>query len=865
MLPPQVADEGTRHASPDTSLPDRIGPYRILALLGEGGMGLVYLAAQDEPVHREVAVKVLRAGESTDGIVARFESERQTLALMEHPNITRVYDAGTTEDGLPFFVMERVSGVPITEYAASHRLTTRERVKLIVQVCRATQHAHQKGIIHRDIKPSNVLVMESDGEPFSKIIDFGIARAIIPAAGTARLTGTGMVIGTPAYMSPEQFMSDGVDIDTRSDIYSIGVLLYELVAGVLPYTAEQSGRRSLMGARPSSEVMPPSRQYAALDPSPRKDLATERRTDPGTLRRTMSGDLDCIILKALETDRDRRYETSNALGRDLERYLADEPVTARAATAAYRAGKFARRHRSAVVFATALLVILFTVAVGATVQAQHLATAKRTAVARQAQAEQLIKFMIVDLRKRLEPSGKLDLLDEAGNRALAYFREVPESELSPEEVFSRAEAMRQLGSIRLAQGRLPEAAALMAQSLQLGKSLVARDSLNPQWQLGLAHGHFHAGSIEWARGNVDAALAHFQPFVRISDGLMARYPDSLSYRAEVAYALNNIGFYKVARGDARGALVSYQAALAILAPLVRRDSTNADWAIAVGSLLNASGVARRKTGDLAGAMADHTQELAVRQALARRDTTNRDWQRYVGIAHTYLSDIRLWTGDSRGALEELRAARRIYAAIVAHDSTNTGWSNSLANNYGRTAQVLLERDDPVGALRDLDGERTQLDRLVRFAPALAGGAAYQREVISTGTARGRALLSLGRVGEARAAVDQAVAAGESALARKAQDLEYRRLLADACIVRGEVLSRPGGPSVATVPLARALVLVDSLARTARETDFLNLQATSMLLLRGTNDAAPIVTELLHRGYRRPSFIRLVRANGIPVP
>ncbi len=866
MSPDMVADEGSRHDPYASTGPmlDRIGPYRVLAVLGEGGMGVVYLAEQSEPVHREVALKVLRGSDHTREIVARFESERQALALMEHPNITRVYDAGATDDGLPYFVMERVSGAPITDYAKEHRLTTRQRVRLIVQVCRAIQHAHQKGIIHRDIKPSNVLVMESDGEAVCKIIDFGIAKATAPRQGSAKLTGTGMRIGTPAYMSPEQFGGDAIDVDTRSDIYSIGVLLYELIAGVLPFSVSQFARLSRLRGTVTGDIPAPSLQYGALDESQRRTLATERRTDPGALCRMMSGDLDCIILKALATERDRRYATSNALAADLERYLADEPVSARTATATYRARKFVRRHRTGVAFAATVVVLLTAVAVGASVQARRLAIANATARARQGQAEALINYMLGDLRSRMEPIGKLALLDEVGRKALAYFAAVPESELSEEEQYHRAEAVRQLGNVRLAQGRLPEAARLMRQSIDLMLPLVAHDSLNPRWQLGLAHNHFYAGSVDWSLGNVDSALTHFLPMVRVSDRLLAQYPESLAYRAEVAYAHNNIGFAKIAKGDTRGGLASYQAALAILAPLVKRDTSNTDWIIALAAVHNAAGVSRRKLGDLSGALSDHRQELALRIALARRDTTNREWQRFVALAQAYLSDIKLWTGDVDGALADVHAARATYESLVTSDSSNVAWCNGLASIYGRLARLLLERNDATGALHELDRERAVLERIARLGAANAASATYKREVIASATARGSALLQSGRARDARASVELGLAAGESAMAAKPNDLEYRRLVAGAYIGLGEILSRAENAGASTIPWARALVFVDSLARSAKETEFLALQAEAMLHLHGKDEARPIVSELIRRGYRRPSFLRLIRANGLPV-
>ena len=865
MPPEKDANQDISHAplSRAVALPYEIGGFRIIRLLGEGGMGVVYLAEQHDPVHREVALKVLRAGANTEEIIARFEAERQVLALMEHPNITRVYDAGATESGLPYFAMERVIGAPITEHATTRRLTARDRVMLVVQVCRAVQHAHQKGVIHRDIKPSNVMVTETDGKPVVKIIDFGIAKATAPTAGSAKLTRTGMVIGTPAYMSPEQLMGNGEDVDTRSDVYAIGVLLYELIAGVLPHgAAAEAGFRALLDKHAAGDVPAPSMQYAALELSQREALAEQRQTDPEALHDTLVGDLDCVILKSLEGERDRRYQSASALAEDLEHFLAYEPVSARPTSATYRARKFVRRHRTGVAFAATLFVVLVATAIGGLVQARRLSLASTRASARQAQAEELIDFMLGDLRTRLEPVGKLDLLDAVGTKAQAYFAAVPESELSRDEQFRRATAVQELGSVRLAQGRLPAASRLFQQSIALMATVAASAPDNHVFQLALAHNHYYAGSADWAARNVDAALPHFTKFVEISDRLVARYPDSLAYRAEVAYALNNIGFAKESKGDARAALASYAGAIAILSSIVPRDTTKTERIVALAALHNASGVARRKLGDLTGSLRDHEQELAIKESLVRRDTANYEWRRHLAIAHTFLSDIRLWMGSADAALTELRVARGIYEALVGHDPANAAWKVGLLGNGRRLGQLQLERGDAGAAQRELDATRLMLDRLTSSG---LPNPVVQREGVAIATASARSLARGGHAAEAERSADAAIAAGERAVASRPADLELRRVLADAHLARGEILERPGHAGNATTAWARALVLVDSLARTSGETEYLALQASAMLQLRAGADAAPIVAELRRRGYRRPSYMALVRAKGASPP
>ncbi|MBL9127106.1 MAG: protein kinase [Verrucomicrobiales bacterium] len=338
---------------------DRIDRYRILGKLGEGGCGIVYLAEQEEPVRRRVALKVIKLGMDTRAVVARFEAERQALARMDHPHVARVFDAGVTRSGRPYFVMEWVLGSRITEFVDNTGLSTRARLELFVRVCRAVQHAHQKGVIHRDLKPANILVSERDGVPEPKVIDFGIAKAVQGRLTESTLfTAADQFLGTPAYMSPEQAASGTVDVDTRSDIYSLGVLLYELVTGVTPFDTRDLLSRGLDGMVRTLRETEPERPSARL----RRTLGSTARVSSraGPAMSAVSADLDAIILKCLEKDRTRRYESADELARDVERHLADEPVLARPTGTAYRLHKAYRRHRAA--FAATALVALALVA-----------------------------------------------------------------------------------------------------------------------------------------------------------------------------------------------------------------------------------------------------------------------------------------------------------------------------------------------------------------------------------------------------------------------------------------------------------------------------------------------------------------------
>ncbi|GMU82133.1 MAG: hypothetical protein AMXMBFR47_20040 [Planctomycetota bacterium] len=385
-----------------------LGPYRLIELLGEGGFGAVFLAEQESPIRRRVAVKIIKLGMDTRQVIARFEAERQTLAMMDHPNIARVFDAGATETGRPYFVMELVSGVPITRHCDDNHLSIRERLELVVDVCRAVQHAHAKGVIHRDLKPSNVLVARHDERPVVKVIDFGIAKAIHGRDSEwTHHTGFRQFVGTPAYMSPEQAGLWDSDIDTRSDVYSLGVMLYELLTGRAPFDLPENGARDQHEyQRLIREVEPsrPSDQFSSLltfrprqkaesdGASGARDASSEcnpetialrRQIEPAALGRMLRGDLDWIVMKCLEKDRARRYATPNELASDIARHLAGEPILAAPPSRAYRVRKFVRRHRGEVVSGALVVLSLLAATVGTTTfalrEARQRAVAERNA------------------------------------------------------------------------------------------------------------------------------------------------------------------------------------------------------------------------------------------------------------------------------------------------------------------------------------------------------------------------------------------------------------------------------------------------------------------------------------------------------
>ncbi len=475
----------------------RIGPYYLLQKIGEGGMGEVWLAEQREPIRRVVAVKVIKGGMDTRQVVARFETERQLLAVMDHPAIAKVLDAGTAESGRPYFVMEYVKGEPITAYCDRQRLSTEDRLALFTRVCEGVQHAHQKGVIHRDLKPSNVLVTIQDGHPVPKIIDFGIAKATAyELTEQTAFTALGVLIGTPEYMSPEQAEMTGLDVDTRTDVYSLGVMLYELLAGVLPFdpkTLRQAGldaiRRQIREVDPPS----PSTRVSTLGEGS-AEAARNRRTEPTRLVGQLRGDLDWITMKCLDKDRTRRYGSASDLAEDLRRHLADEPVVAGPPSAGYRAGKFVRRHRFGVAVAGTAALLLLAVAVAMTLQAQRIARERDRANREAARANQeavvsaeVARFLtglfaVSDPgQSRGRPVTAREILDKGAARV--------DTELAHDPVL-RASLLFTLGDVYRNLGALDTAEQLISRSQALRKRALgaeAPDTLRAASLLGVVY------------------------------------------------------------------------------------------------------------------------------------------------------------------------------------------------------------------------------------------------------------------------------------------------------------------------------------------------------------------------------------------
>jgi eukaryotic-like serine/threonine-protein kinase len=773
-----------------------IGPYRLLEVLGEGGMGTVYRAEQTHPVHRQVALKLIRAGRDSREVVGRFEAERQALALMDHPHIARVLDAGAADSGRPYFVMELVQGAPITRYCDERRLTPRQRLELVLPVCRAVQHAHQKGVIHRDLKPSNVLVAEHDGVAVPKVIDFGVANAAGPEfRERTLLTECGAVVGTLEYMSPEQAQLSGLDVDTRSDIYSLGVILYELLTGTTPLQRPRPGGEPLLEAlrrvREEEPQRPSARLSAAADlPA----LAANRGLEPRGLIGQVRGELDWIVLRCLEKDRERRYESASALAADLERYLADEPVLACPPSAGYRLRKFLRRHRgpalAAAAFAVAFVALLVSTGllwrqVGLTESALKQTEKERDRaqrnMVRSVQTAHDLYFHLMEEWLVHEP------------HTTAVQRELLEKSLDFNREFARlngddpalhydiAMAHTRIGNLQFKLGKNAEAEASYREAIRRFRQMgdTPFDPALPRHGLAAAYNQMHillrdTGRVTEAEQHCRDAITLYEKLV--ADGLVMwtppaprkktpagpgpapgkvrmEHPRVAGFFFPLAQNYNNLGLLLMQRGEFREAERFYDKALRIWDRLVR-DSPS------VALIHRELGVCSFNRAQLLAQMGRPREaERAARRALAcLRPLTDQlpripaFWQD-LGGANNALMNAHRAAGRRGEAARAARQAVAIDERLTAEFPDVPEYRFLLAGNHVNLAINLEEADRQVEAETLLRRAIASLEKLASDFPEMPR---YRDHLGGTLRNLGNLLRDLGRGAEAEKAFRRAV-------------------------------------------------------------------------------------------------------------
>ena len=610
--------------------------YTLRNLLGEGGLGTVYLAEQTEPVKRQVALKLIKLGMDSRAVLARFDAERQALALMDHPNIARVYDGGTTETGQPFFVMELVNGLPITDYCDRKRLPVRARLELFVAVCQAVQHAHQKGIIHRDLKPSNVMVTEVDGRPTPKVIDFGVAKATEFDLTDQSLGDTGAIVGTPTYMSPEQADPSSMDIDTRTDVYALGVILYELLAGSPPLDASQFKRGALLEMlRMVREVDPPRPSTKVSTAEGLPNIAAGRSIDPAQLKRALTGDLDWIVMKALEKDRTRRYETANGFAADINRHLSSEPVLAAPPSRVYRTKKFVRKHRNGVLAASLVLLSLLG-GLAAVAAVQTAANARLAAsLTRETNANMALNEANGQLTKsRAAVEARYKLATDA---IKTFHTGVSEDFLLKEEKFKELRN-RLLKSASDFYGKL---GALLGKETDIAS------------RRALAQSNFELADLTGKVGRNEDALAAHRAVLAAREALAAEPGAGVVAKVDVGRSLIAVAGLLEATGKTDEALASYRRSESLLAgPAGADPSARA----ALAACRSQMGWLLKTTGKSADALAAFRLARADQEALAAAPEASNDARH--DLADTVLASASCWGGRASRRRRRPSTARR---------------------------------------------------------------------------------------------------------------------------------------------------------------------------------------------------------------
>ena len=848
---------------------DVIGRYTLVRKIGDGGCGVVYLAEQHEPVRRHVALKVIKLGMDTRQVIARFEAERQALAMMNHPDIARVFDAGATDAGRPYFVMEFVDGVPITKYCDEHRLTMTARLELFARVCLALQHAHQKGIVHRDVKPSNILVATHEGIAAPKVIDFGIAKATQGRLTEQTLfTGFDQFIGTPAYMSPEQAELRDLDIDTRSDVYALGVLLYELLSGRPPYDP-----KSLIHAgveeirRIIREVDPPrpSTRLATLTEADRATVALLRSAAPTQHSSALRGDLDWIVMHCLEKNRDRRYSTAHELADDVRRHLRQEPVVARPPSVLYRTGKFVARNRlacaSAAALATALVVgtvVSVNQAIRAT-RAEHLARAERdTALAatraealaradaqrRQEQAEDLLTFMLGDFRTELQKIGRLNLLDSVGEKALAYFASLDPRDLTDTALTRQAKALTQIGETRMDQAKYTEAATAFATAYQRATVLTTRHPQNGDMLFERAQAEYWIGFVARRRGELSAEYEWLTRYRDSTVALAALEGNKPRAQLELAYGYHNLAVLDLERGELSAAQTGFLAEKAVEESILAQTPDDAEIKVKLADIASWLGSIAERDGHYADALTHFTERSARMEALLIQDPNNRTWQFYLSESFVVIGGIQALRGDQAATTASYNRARALTEALIRHDSANRTWQQTALSVQLLQAEPHLFTGPSPADRQELDAIREKLTALIAAEPT---SHRFTRLLAYAWRLEARARLATHQP-DAKEAMSHALTLADKLILKSSSDNRILWEFAQCYLLSGRIEAAQDQPDAAQHQWARVLeTLAPHWART-NDWQILDPAAQALILSGKIAEARPLVERLQRFGY-----------------
>jgi serine/threonine protein kinase/tetratricopeptide (TPR) repeat protein len=737
-----LEDSEADNSSPCETAGNQIGPYKLIQQLGEGGMGTVWMAQQIEPVKRFVAVKLIKAGMDSKQVIARFEAERQALALMDHPNIARVLEAGATGDGRPYFVMDLVKGAPITAYCDEHHLTPRQRLELFIPVCQAVQHAHQKGVIHRDLKPSNVLVALYDGRPVPKVIDFGVAKAAgHPLTEQSILTGFGAIVGTLEYMSPEQAEMNQLDIDTRSDIYSLGVLLYELLVGSPPFSRQETetvGLLETLRVIREKEPLKPSLKLSTTEGLPA--LAANRSTEPAKLAKLVRGELDWIVMKALEKDRHRRYETADAFALDLQRYLASEPVLACLPSARYRVGKFARRHWRGLSAALAFVVLLS----GAVI------TLSATLVMVNRERHEKEVALQAEAKRRQQARTALDAMES----------QVIEDWLAKQAALS------------------PEQRQFLEQALHSYEEFAADTGQDEQSRAGVAHAHWRVGLIQERLGQRKEAEAAWLRSRDLYIRLAEDSPGNPAYRRQLAKVYTDLDDHYSYTGQPKETDIVSGQALAISRQLAAEFPDVTEYQLGLIEALNHRGRTLTLGGQTEDAEAIFNEALISLQKLPAEARAAPAYRSELAQVHMGFGAFLRATRRSGEAVAHYEQAVSIHQQLVAEFPGRRDHRDSLVrglSNLGASLDELDRRPEAVLVMRQALPIQRQL--VIDFP----GVPFYRKGLAMNLSNLGLALSALGHTQEAEEQYRQALTLFEQLAAESQMMVDHRHGVAGTMV------------------------------------------------------------------------------------
>jgi serine/threonine protein kinase/tetratricopeptide (TPR) repeat protein len=737
---------------PDAAGAVLAGKYKLIERIGEGGMGSVWLALQSEPVKRKVAVKLIKPGMDSKQILARFEAERQALAMMDHPNIAKVLDGGLTPDNRPFFVMELVKGSPITEFCDARKLTPNERLELFVPVSQAIQHAHQKGMIHRDIKPSNVLIALYDDKPVPKVIDFGVSKATGQQLTEHTFhTGFGGVVGTPQYMSPEQATFNNLDIDTRSDVYSLGILLYELLAGSPPFSKkdlEKQGFLEMLRVVREEEPPKPSTKLSTADALP--SLSANRGTEPKKLTALLRNELDWIVLKALEKDRSRRYETANAFAADVQRYLAGEAVLAHPPSATYRFKKFLRKNRGPVIAAALVALALVGGIAGTSLglvearkqtnraEGETIEKEKaRQAEAERAEGERLAKLDAVAKQREAEQS-------TAAEKAATKKAEQAEADTLADFRAATDDAIEQLIGSKSEIG--PKEKAYLEKTLKRWQAFASRQGDDERSRAIRGEGHHRVASFWQNLGRNAEARADFQTALEIRKRLSEEFPADPEHRHNLATTYHGLGILLEELGKRDQARTLYDKALILRKELVRQYPAVAVYERSLGRLYLNRGLLLAGLTKRPEAQADYEASLEIKKRLADRFPDDPVYLRDLPSTHTSLGYLLSTEGKLDEAGVQYQASIDAGKKLVERYPDSPDYRQSLAVAYHARGLLLMGFQRWDDAKADYAAALEIDEKLVGQFPAIPG---YRLDLARAHNNLGLLMMSIGKREEAR--------------------------------------------------------------------------------------------------------------------